>query len=64
MSGEVAVMAVVADSVVEQEDGEVAVPLVGSAVGLEGEEEGVRSALEGQVLEVVVSGVSVQAAWA
>jgi hypothetical protein len=55
MSGEVVVIeVVVADSVVEQEDGEVVVPLVGSGVGLEDEQEAVGSVLEGRVLEVAV----------
>lgn len=61
MSGEVAGTEVVAGSVVEQEVGEVVVPLVYSAVGPEDEQEAAGSALEGQVLEVVVLGVSAQA---
>jgi hypothetical protein len=52
--------------VVEQEDEEVVVPLVCSVVcpvvGPEDEREAAVSALEGQVLEVAASGVSVQAA--
>lgn len=62
MSGEEAVgmAVVVADSVVEQEDGEVVVPLVDSAVGPEDEREAAGSVLEGRALEVAVSGVSVQ----
>ena len=53
---------VVVDSVVEQEDGDVVVPLVYWAVGLEDERGAVVSVLEERVLEVAVSGVSVQAA--
>lgn len=62
MSGEVVVgtEAVVAYSVVEQEDEEAVVPLVDSAVGLGDELEADGSALEGRVLGVVVSEVSVQ----
>ena len=63
MSGEVVVTVVVADSVVEQED-EVVVPLVGSGVGLGDEQEAVGSVLKGRVLEVAVSEVSVQEAFA
>ena len=55
-------MEVVADSVVEQEDGEVVVPLVGSGVGPGDEQEAVMSVLEERVLEVAALEVLVQAA--
>lgn len=53
---------VVADSVVEQEDEKVVVPLVWSVVVLEDEREAVWSAWEGQVLGVAVLEVLVQVA--
>ena len=64
MSGEEVVVmeVVVADLVVEREDGEAAVSLVGSGVGPGDEQEAVRSVLEGRVLGVAVSEVLVQAA--
>jgi len=55
-------MVVVADSVVEQGDEEVVVPLDGSGVGLGDEQEAVGSVSEGQVLEVAVTEALVQAA--
>ena len=54
-------MVAVADSVVEREDGDVVVPLIGSVVGLGGEREAVGSVSGGWALEVVVPEVSVQA---
>lgn len=54
-------MEVVAGSVVEQEGGAVVVWVVGSGVEPEGEQEAVGSVLDGRVLEVAVSVVSVQA---
>ena len=63
MSGEVGVgtVVVVVEWVVEQED-EGVVPLVCSVVGPEDEREAARSVLEGRVLEVAASEVSVPAA--
>lgn len=64
MSGEEAVGRAVgvAGPVVEQEGGEVVVPLVGSAVGREDEREDEGPVLAGRVLGVAVSEVSAQAA--
>ena len=55
-------LTVVADSAVEQEDGKVVVPLVGSGVGLGDEQEAAGSVSKGRVLEDAVSEVLVQAA--
>ena len=63
MSGEVVATVAVVDSVVEQEDKAVG-PLVGSGVGPGGEQEAVDSVLKAWVLEVAMSEVSVQAAFA